>query len=216
VAILVLACALGPVSGCHLNPSVSLSLWLSRSQPGLGIAQLVANVAAQCAGGLLGAAALLGTTDPAGGSSLGANVVSPRVSNASALLGESLMTGLLCFVVLMTVAGGGRGGPSKLAPIAIGLAVFLGNALLIPIDGASLNFARSLGPAVVAGEWSTEQYGSTAQDPVYGPGRFWIFFLGPLLGALGALPAWWVLKAPAEDADAPDAPTARGEDDVAA
>ena len=210
-AVLVLACALGPVSGCHLNPSVSLSLWLSGTQPGLGVAQLLANVAAQCAGGLLGAAVLLGTTSPAGVSLLGANVVSAGVSNASALLGESVMTGLLCFVVLMTVAS--RGPPSRLAPVAIGLAVFLGNALLIPIDGASLNFARSLGPAVVAGEWSTEQYGSTAQNPLYGPGRFWIFFLGPLLGALGAVPAWWALSPPPAPAPAAE-PSTRGGDDA--
>ena len=73
---------------------------------------------------------------------------------------------------------------APMAPVAIGLAVFLGNALLIPIDGASINFARSLGPALVSGTWSTEQYGSTPDNPVFGPGRFWIFFLGPLIGGL--------------------------------
>ena len=82
---------------------------------------------------------------------------------------------------------------APMAPVAIGMAVFLGNALLIPIDGASINFARSLGPAVVSGTWSTKQYGSTALNPIIGPGRFWVFFVGPIAGGLAAVPIWYAL-----------------------
>lgn len=208
LAVVVLAYALGHVSGCHLNPSVSLALWLSGTQPPprRGVVHLLGCVAAQCAGSLLGAAALLGT---APGGSLGANVVAANVTSGSALLGETIMSGLLCLVVLLTVATAENRGAA--APVAIGLAVFLGNALLIPLDGASLNFARSLGPAVVSGEWSTVQYGSTAAAPLSGPGRFWIFALGPLLGALAAVPVWWALqpwRAAAEPAVEPSEPAA--------
>ena len=80
-----------------------------------------------------------------------------------------------------------------MAPVAIGMAVFLGNALLIPIDGASINPARSLGPAVVSGHWSYAQYGSTTADPLLGPGRFWIFVVGPIVGGLVAVPVWYAL-----------------------
>lgn len=165
--------------------------------------QLAGNVACQCVGSILGAALLLGTTP--GSTTLGANIVAANVSNARALLGETVMTFLLCLVVLLTVADKANALIAPMAPVAIGFAVILGNALLIPIDGASINFARSLGPAVVSGAWSTEQYGSTPTTPLHGPGRFWIFFLGPLLGALVSVPVWFALshrraaKPPAND-----------------
>lgn len=175
VSILVLAYAIGHISGCHLNPSVSLSLWLSGTA-NLGVLQLLGNIACQCAGSVLGAALLLGTSGA--GTTLGSNVIAANVSTARALLGETVMTGLLCLVVLMTVADK-TNKLAPMAPVAIGLAVFLGNALLIPIDGASINFARSLGPAVVSGTW----------DP-----NFWVFTVGPLLGALFAVPVWYALR----------------------
>lgn len=191
VSILVLAYAIGHVSGCHLNPSVSLALWLS-GEADIGILQLVGNIACQCIGSIVGAALLLGTAPGPG--TLGANVVAANVSNVRALLGETVMTFLLCLVVLLTVVDKANDKITPMAPIAIGLSVFLGNAFLIPIDGASLNFARSLGPAVVSGIWSTEQFGSTPTNPVFGPGRFWIFMLGPLLGALVSVPVWYALS----------------------
>lgn len=191
ISILVLAYAIGHVSGCHLNPSVSLALWLSGTA-NLGVLQLLGNIASQCAGSILGAAVLLGTSGA--GTTLGSNVIAADVTNARALLGETVMTFLLCLVVLMTVADKANKLITPMAPVAIGLAVFLGNAFLIPIDGASINFARSLGPAVVSGTWSTEQYGSTPADPLHGPGRFWVFFVGPLLGALASVPVWYVLS----------------------
>lgn len=193
MSILVLAYAIGHISGCHLNPSVSLALWLS-GKADIGVLQLLGNIACQCAGSILGAALLLGAT-PGSATTLGANVVAANVSNARALLGETVMTAFLCLVVLLTVADKANQAIAHMAPVAIGFAVFLGNALLIPIDGASINFARSLGPAVVSGTWSTEQYGSTSSNPIFGPGRFWIFVLGPFLGALASVPVWYALSA---------------------
>lgn len=197
-SILVLAYAIGHISGCHLNPSVSLALWLSGTEdsPGrvhCGVLQLVGNIVAQCAGSILGAALLMGSCPNGVHSSLASNVIATNVTNGTAFLGECVMTFLLCLVVLLTVADK-TNNLAPMAPVAIGLAVFLGNALLIPIDGASINFARSLGPAVVSGTWSTEQYGSTPENPIHGPGRFWVFFVGPIVGGLLSVPVWWLLS----------------------
>jgi glycerol uptake facilitator-like aquaporin len=95
---------------------------------------------------------LYGTTPNANGVSLGANVVSDNITDGQAVLGEAVMTFLLCFVVLMTCADK-RNKISPLAPVAIGFAVYVGNAVLIPIDGCSINPARSLGerPPAAAG-----------------------------------------------------------------
>jgi glycerol uptake facilitator-like aquaporin len=101
MAIMVLAYSIGHVSGCHLNPAVTLSLFLSGH---CNLIQGLANVCAQIVGSILGASFLYGMVPNAGESSLGANAVSAGFSSGEAFLGEVVMTGFLCYVVHMCCA----------------------------------------------------------------------------------------------------------------
>ncbi|KAH7622752.1 hypothetical protein Ndes2526B_g03591 [Nannochloris sp. 'desiccata'] len=176
MAIMVLAYSIGHVSGCHLNPAVTLSLFLSGH---CNFIQGVANVCAQVVGSILGASFLYGMVPNSSESSLGSNAVSPGFSSGEALLGEVVMTGFLCFVVHMCVAKESNNtGIAPMAPLAIGFAVFLGHTVLIPVDGCSINPARSLGPAIVSGSWS----------------GFWIFIAGPFVGSFFGVFFWTLVS----------------------
>jgi aquaporin NIP len=156
--------AFGHVSGAHFNPAVSLSFFLTRRLP---TRDLGAYWFAQLAGATLAALVLL-IIWPSRAANLGATV--PSVSAARALLIEVLMAALL-MVVIMGVATDTRavGAP---AALAIAAAVGLAAIAFGPLTGASLNPARSFGPALASGEWHD----------------FWLYVVGPLAGApLGAL-----------------------------
>ena len=156
--------SLGHVSGAHFNPGVSLSFFLTRHLPAR---DLFAYWAAQLAGALL-AALLLLVIWPDQPADLGATV--PSVSAGRALLIELVLTALL-MLVIMSVATDTRavGAP---AALAIAAAVGLAAIAFGPLTGASLNLARSFGPALAAGQF---------QD-------FWVYAIGPLAGApLGAV-----------------------------
>lgn len=156
--------ALGHISGAHFNPGVSLSFFFTRHLP---VRDLLGYWAAQAAGAILAAALLLVVWDgrPA---DLGATV--PSIDPWPALALELVLTALLMFVI-MSVATDTRAVGTP-AAIAIAAAVGLAALAFGPVTGASLNTARSLGPALLAGQW---------QD-------FWIYVAGPLVGApLGAL-----------------------------
>jgi MIP family channel proteins len=156
--------ALGHVSGAHFNPGVSLSFFLTRHLPArdLGV-----YVAAQLVGAAI-AGLLLLLVWPGHPADLGATV--PSVTAGRALVLEAVLTALL-MLVIMSVATDTRavGAP---AALAIAAAVGLAAMAFGPLTGASLNSARSFGPALAAGQW---------QD-------FWVYLAGPLVGApLGAL-----------------------------
>jgi aquaporin NIP len=156
--------ALRHVSGAHFNPGVSLSFFLTRHLPAR---DLFTYWAAQLAGAVL-AALLLLVIWPGHPADLGSTV--PTVSALRALVVELVLTALL-MLVIMSVATDTRavGAP---AALAIAAAVGLAAIAFGPLTGASLNVARSLGPALAAGQW---------QD-------FWVYIVGPLVGApLGAL-----------------------------
>jgi len=156
--------SLGHVSGAHFNPGVSLSFFLTRHLPGR---DLGAYVIAQLVGAVL-AALLLLFVWPGHPADLGATV--PSVGIGRALVLEAVLTALL-MLVIMSVATDTR---AVGAPAALAIAAAVGLAALAfgPLTGASLNTARSLGPALASGQW---------QD-------FWVYVVGPLAGApLGAL-----------------------------
>jgi MIP family channel proteins len=156
--------ATGHLSGAHINPAVTAAFTLTRHFPPR---EAVAYVAAQCLGGIAGALVLLATwTDkPA---HLGATL--PSVGIGSALLYEIVLTAFLMFVIVAVATDTRAVGPA--AAIAIGGTVGLDALFGGPVTGASMNPARSLGPALAAGEW---------QD-------FWIYVIGPVIGAsIGAL-----------------------------
>jgi aquaporin NIP len=170
LAVMVMVYATGHLSGAHINPAVTLAFTLSRHFPARDAA---AYVVAQLTGATAGALLLLAVWSdrPAG---LGATV--PSVAAGSALVYELVMTAFLMFVI-MAVATDTRA-VGAAAAIAIGGTVGLDALLGGAVTGASMNPARSLGPAIAAGEW---------QD-------FWVYVAGPLLGATAGAGAYQLVR----------------------
>lgn len=164
LVIMVMVYATGHLSGAHINPAVTIAFTLTRHFPARDAA---AYIAAQLLGATLGALCLLvvWTDQPA---SLGATL--PSVGVGSALLYEVLLTAFLMFVI-MAVATDTRAVGAASA-IAIGGTVGLDALFGGPVTGASMNPARSFGPALAVGEWRD----------------FWLYVIGPITGAaIGAL-----------------------------
>jgi len=152
------------LSGGHLNPAVTFALLVARQIPP---AQALAYGLAQLVGAGVGAFLVRLAMPPDWQVALGATTLGPGVGVGSGLLMEAIMTFILVFVVFGVAVD--RRGPSAIAPLAIGLAVLADALVGIPLTGASMNPARSFGPALVAGVW---------QD-------HWVYWVGPLTG--GAL-----------------------------
>ena len=193
MSITVLVFATAHTSGGHINFAVTWALTLvGKCHPLRGLVYLVA----QLVGSIAGAALLKGTTDGRYGGNildrsgaLGANgLQNSAVTTGNAFLAEVMGTLLLCFVVLETAVNSRAvttdgdkmvlGNKQNLAPLPIGLAVFLAHIVLIPIDGCSINPTRSFGPSVVANSWN----------------EHWIWWAGPLTGATIASSLWLLLK----------------------
>ena len=182
LVIMVMVYATGHLSGAHINPAVTLAFTLTRHFPAR---EAAAYIAGQLVGAVIGAVVLLAvwTDHPA---DLGATV--PTVSAGSALLYETMLSVFLMFVI-MAVATDTRAVGAG-AAIAIGGTIGLDALFGGPVTGASMNPARSLGPALVSGEWHD----------------FWIYLVGPVLGtALGGL-AYQLVRG-----DHPDLAEAEGE-----
>ena len=176
LTVLTMAYAIGHVSGCHLNPAVSVGLAVGGR---FRWAELPAYVIAQVLGGIAGAGALFfiasgkaGFDVHAGFASNGYGLHSPdHYSLQAALLCEVLMT----FIFLIIILGAtDTRAPKGFAPIAIGLGLTLIHLISIPVTNTSVNPARSTGPAIFAGGWALTQ--------------LWAFWVAPIVGAvLGAL-----------------------------
>uniref|UniRef100_A0A7R9YUK4 Aquaporin n=1 Tax=Chlamydomonas euryale TaxID=1486919 RepID=A0A7R9YUK4_9CHLO len=168
-AITVLAYATAGLSGGQMNPAVTFGLWLAGA---LSWMQAIGNSIAQVIGAIIGAAFLMATMPNGNESTLGSNSITSGVGIGNALCGEIVMTFVLVLVVLETAVSG-KEMVQMLAPLAIGFAVFCAHTVLLPIDGCSINPARSLGPAIVSSTW---------------PDYFWVFVIGPYIGAIVAVP----------------------------
>ena len=170
LVIMAMIYATGHLSGAHINPAVTAAFSVTRHFP---VREAAAFVPSQLVGAVAGALLLRVLWDgtPA---DLGATV--PSVGVGSALVYEAVMTGFLMFVI-MAVATDSRA-VGAAAAIAIGGTVALDSLFGGQVSGASMNPARSFGPALVAGEW---------QD-------FWIYIVGPLVGALAAAFAYEVAR----------------------
>jgi len=168
--IMVMVYATGHLSGAHINPAVTLAFTVTRHFPGR---DAVAYIAAQVLGALAGALLLLAvwTDRPA---ALGATV--PSIGSGSALVYEIVLTAFLMFVI-MAVATDTRA-VGAAAAIAIGGTVGLDALFGGPSERASMNPARSLGPAVAAGEWTDA----------------WIYLVGPVLGAVAGALAYQLVR----------------------
>jgi len=171
LTVLTAAYAIGHISGCHLNPAVSVGLVIARRFPK---AELLPYIAAQVAGAVLGAGVLYLIAsgkpgfDLSGG--LAANGFAQHSPGGYSLLAgatvEVVMTFLFVFVILGATD---RRAPQGFAPIAIGLALTIANLAGIPVTNLSVNPARSTGPALIVGGWALEQ--------------LWLFWLAPIAGA---------------------------------
>jgi aquaporin NIP len=170
LVIMAMVYATGHLSGAHINPAVTLAFTLTRHFPGR---DAIVYIAAQLGGAAAGAASLLAvwTDRPA---ELGATV--PTVGVGSAVVYEAAMAGFLMFVI-MAVATDTRAVGSA-AAIAIGGVIALDSLFGGPVTGASINPARSFGPALASGEWS----------------HFWVYVLGPVAGASAGALAYQLVR----------------------
>jgi aquaporin Z len=175
-----MAFAIGHISGCHLNPAVSIGLWAGGRFPGR---DLVPYIIVQVLGGIAGAAVLYfiasgkaGFDVSAGFASNGYGAHSPgEYSLGAAFLCEVVMT----FMFLLVIHGStDKRAPAGLAPVAIGLCLTLIHLISIPVTNTSVNPARSTGVALFAGGWAIQQ--------------LWLFWVAPIIGALlgGAVYRW--------------------------
>jgi aquaporin Z len=180
LTVLTMAYAIGHISGCHLNPAVTVGLWAGGRHPA---GEVLPYIVAQVLGAVVGAFVLLTIAsgqpgfDLAGGlASNGYGEHSPGgYSMASGLLTEVVMT--LMFLVIILGATDRRA-PAGFAPIAIGLGLTLIHLISIPVTNTSVNPARSTGPALMVGDWAI--------------GQLWLFWVAPIIGALiaGYLYRW--------------------------
>lgn len=183
---LVLIClcyCIGNISGCHVNPAVSLAVWLSGRMSGK---EFVGYVVAQLIGATVGGAFLYLLSESGdgyvfGGITQGAEVTNELATNVlqtgatptMALFTEALLT--FFFVMIVLGATDAKVGAGKFASLAIGIALGLVNIVGIPVDNCSVNPARSFGPAV----FSPDAFGD-----------FWIMVVGPVIGAIVAVICW--------------------------
>ena len=180
LTVLTMAFAIGHISGCHLNPAVSVGLFVGGRFPAR---ELPAYIIAQLLGGILAAALLYyiasgreGFDIAAGLASNGYGEHSPgKYSMAAGFVTELVMTAM--FVIIILGATDKRA-PPGLAPIAIGLALTLIHLISIPVTNTSVNPARSTGPALMVGGWAIAQ--------------LWMFWVAPLIGAVvgGGIYRW--------------------------
>jgi aquaporin Z len=172
LTVLTMAYAVGHISGCHLNPAVSVGLWSGGRFPA---SDLIPYIIAQVAGGIVGAGAVYVIASGKAGFDLSAGLASNGYG-AHSPGGYTLFSGFVCelvmtFMFLIIILGATHGrAPAGFAPIAIGLGLTLIHLISIPVTNTSVNPARSTGPAVFVGGWAL--------------GQLWLFWVAPLIGAL--------------------------------
>jgi aquaporin Z len=174
LSLLAMAYAIGPVSGCHINPAVTLGLLVARR---IALPEAVRYWVAQVIGGIVAAALLLVIAKARAGGydtaaeGFGANGYGDHSPEGygvgAALVAEIVLTAFLVFTVL---AATDRIASVAFAGIPIGLVLTLVHLVGIPITNLSVNPARSIGPALFVGDWALEQ--------------LWLFIVAPLAGAL--------------------------------
>jgi len=171
LTVLTMAFAIGHISGCHLNPAVSVGLWMGGR---FDASELAPYIIAQVLGAIAGAGVLYLIASGAAGFDLAGGFASNGYGDHSPG-GYSLMAALICevvmtFMFLIIILGAtDERAPAGLAPIAIGLGLTLIHLISIPVTNTSVNPARSTGPAIFVGGWALAQ--------------LWLFWVAPIVGA---------------------------------
>ena len=189
LSVLVMVYAIGGISGCHINPAISISMFASGK---LKAKDTVIYVIVQCVGAVIAAAVIYAVALGNPGYSLAVNglgqngygVASPGgFSMASGFIAEVVLT----FIFLLVIYGStSERAPKGFAGISIGLSLVMIHLVGIPITGTSVNPARSLGPAVIVGGTALSQ--------------LWLFWVAPIIGGLLAAGVWRLLEtAPAHN-----------------
>jgi aquaporin Z len=198
LTVLTMAYAIGHLSGCHLNPAVSIGLWAGKRFP---TRDLLPYIVAQVIGGIVGAAILYLIASGAPGFSLSGGLAANGYADHSpgnySLLAALVAEVVLTFMFLIIILGATDGrAPQGFAPIAIGFALTLIHLIGIPVTNLSVNPARSTGPAVFVGGWALAQ--------------LWLFWVAPIAGAaLAGLCYSWLGREVDEPVVGQEAPSSR-------
>lgn len=170
LSVVAMAYTIGQISGCHINPAITLGVWMSGRMPAK---EALGYIVAQIVGGIIGSAILYVIASNMRITGSGANgYAEGRL--LSALVAEIVFSFIFVFTVLGTTAKGNS--TSKWAGLAIGLCLVLVHIVCIPITGTSVNPARSIAPAIFEGETALRQ--------------LWLFILAPSAGAILASFVW--------------------------
>jgi len=175
LTLLVMVYAIGGISGCHINPAVTIAMLVAGK---IKVKDSVAYIIAQCSGAIVGAGVLLlivsgrdGYT--IAGSGLGQNSYGGEYTLLACLIAEIVLTAIFLFVIFGSTS---KDAPKGFAGIPIGFALVLVHLIGIPITGTSVNPARSLGPALFVGGEAINQ--------------LWLFWVAPIIGGIIAAVIW--------------------------
>jgi len=171
LTVLTMAYAIGHISGCHLNPAVTIGLWTGKRIP---VTDILPYIVAQVLGAIAGAGLLYVIASGKAGFSVtagfAANGYATHSPGGYTLLACLVAETLLTFMFLMIILGStDTRAPKGLAPLAIGFGLTLIHLISIPVTNTSVNPARSTGPALFVGGWAIQQ--------------LWLFWLAPIVGA---------------------------------
>ncbi len=177
LTVLTMAYSIGAVSGCHLNPAVTIGLAAAGKHPK---SEVLPYIVAQLIGGVIGAGLLCVIASGKPGFDLVASGFAANGYGEHSPGGYSMLSGFVtelvatAFFLFIILSATDKKAPAGFAPIAIGLGLTLIHLITIPVTNTSVNPARSLGPALFVGGWALQQV--------------WLFFVAPILGAvLGAI-----------------------------
>ena len=181
LTVLTMAYAIGHISGCHLNPAVTIGLWTGKRIPA---SDILPYIVAQVLGAIAGAGLLYVIASGKAGFSVtagfAANGYATHSPGGYTLLACLVAETLLTFMFLMIILGSTDArAPRGLAPLAIGFGLTLIHLISIPVTNTSVNPARSTGPALFAGGWALSQ--------------LWMFWVAPLIGGVlgGVIYRWF-------------------------
>lgn len=183
LSVLVMVYAIGGISGCHINPAISISMLAAGK---MKLKDTVIYVVMQCVGAIIAAALLYGVAIGKPGYSLAYDGLGQNGYDLASPGGFSMVSGfiaevVLTFIFLLVIFGStSERAPKGFAGISIGLSLVLIHLVGLPITGTSVNPARSLGPAVIVGGMALNQ--------------LWLFWIAPIIGGLLATALWRLLE----------------------